>query len=765
MPRTPPAFCRMRSELLHARPARRAPRRDRRCTRSAPPGAAAGTAVLVESIALDDAAGHAARLQERHQPRAHQRGLADSRFAEEERRGALAGQQLGEVGHLALAAEEERAIGLGERHQRLERPEVARARNEQARRTGRAAVERSRWPRRIIRRPVGVSKPGAPANLRAAHALWRAELARGRARDLAGDPRGAATAFARAHALAPAQPEPPFALARARGAPRPPARGRAALSRGARRRDPTGRWRRCRWRASSWRARSRRSPPPSPRRAACSRRRAPRIPTHVLLAVVEAELLLEEERADEAKALLLAARATPAAPRVVELALARAENRIGIAPGVEPVAATRRRSPSSAPATSIAAGRRRAPTWAPCGSGSAASAPRSSSTAARSPLDPRHALAQLQPGDAPARARRSRRARRAPSPPRLAPIRRIRRRARRAGAGPGRARRRDPRHRAPRRGAAPGPRQRGHATQPGEARCPRRPAGRGGVHRAGARRGLRRRCATCASDGAPGGSSRRRRCCSAQGNSDAAGGVQVVCAAFVVALRCLVAPSSCSPAASATRGAIFVQPHYADGADGPARASGADVLDAAKKDDRDRVHDLMATTLLSDAEHDAACSAPRPTPLLPRYHMLMGNLINRGAVELVANVYEHKYDAVDAFAADDPTVAAALVEPHALFAGARAQDERRARAALRRLLRPRRHLEDGEPARQVHRRRRAHAAAVGHDDARAARRRRALSSARRARLEELAHVVEVPRDLHLVVEHRAHDALLVDRRT
>lgn len=53
-------------------------------------------------------------------------------------------------------------------------------------------------------------------------------------------------------------------------------------------------------------------------------------PGHVLLAVVEAELLLDEERADEAKALLVATR-TPTSPRVVELALARAENRIGIA--------------------------------------------------------------------------------------------------------------------------------------------------------------------------------------------------------------------------------------------------------------------------------------------------------------------------------------------------------------------------------------------------------------------------------------------------
>jgi len=111
---------------------------------------------------------------------------------------------------------------------------------------------------------------------------------------------------------------------------------------------------------------------------------------------------------------------------------------------------------------------------------------------------------------------------------------------------------------------------------------------------------------------------------------------------------------------------IYVQPHYAAGAEG-LRAFWADVLDAAKKDDRDRVHDLMATTLLSDAEMKRLFGA-KADPLLPRYHMLMGNLINRGSVELVANVYEHKYDAVDAFAADDPTVAAALAEPHALFA-------------------------------------------------------------------------------------------------
>jgi len=55
-------------------------------------------------------------------------------------------------------------------------------------------------------------------------------------------------------------------------------------------------------------------------------------PGHALVVVVEAELLLEENRADEAKALLVAAR-TADGPRVIELALARAENRLGIGLG------------------------------------------------------------------------------------------------------------------------------------------------------------------------------------------------------------------------------------------------------------------------------------------------------------------------------------------------------------------------------------------------------------------------------------------------
>lgn len=133
--------------------------------------------------------------------------------------------------------------------------------------------------------------------------------------------------------------------------------------------------------------------------------------------------------------------------------------------------------------------------------------------------------------------------------------------------------------------------------------------------------------------------------------------------AAVVALAAATLATGCKQHAGPR---VYVQPHYAATADG-LRGLWTDILDAAKQDDRDRVHDLMASTLLSDADMKRLFG-PKADALLPRYHMLMGTLINRGSVELVANVYEHKYDAVDAFPADDPAIAAALVEPHPLFA-------------------------------------------------------------------------------------------------
>ncbi|HZS36063.1 MAG TPA: hypothetical protein VFF06_04520 [Polyangia bacterium] len=113
---------------------------------------------------------------------------------------------------------------------------------------------------------------------------------------------------------------------------------------------------------------------------------------------------------------------------------------------------------------------------------------------------------------------------------------------------------------------------------------------------------------------------------------------------------------------------------YPDGADG-LKALFTDVLDAAKKDDRDRVHDLLASTIMTDDDLTAVLGAPG-TQLQPRYHALMATLANRGAVELVAQIYERKYDTVDVLAIDpkakdarpeDRAVAAALTAPMPIY--------------------------------------------------------------------------------------------------
>lgn len=112
----------------------------------------------------------------------------------------------------------------------------------------------------------------------------------------------------------------------------------------------------------------------------------------------------------------------------------------------------------------------------------------------------------------------------------------------------------------------------------------------------------------------------------------------------------------------------FTPPSYPDGAAG-LKALWTDILDAAIKDDRDRVHDLLATSIMTDAELARLFGPERARALKPRYEQLMGTLVNRGGVELVAQVYEHKYDTVDAFPDDkEPNVRAILVEPHALWA-------------------------------------------------------------------------------------------------
>jgi hypothetical protein len=139
-----------------------------------------------------------------------------------------------------------------------------------------------------------------------------------------------------------------------------------------------------------------------------------------------------------------------------------------------------------------------------------------------------------------------------------------------------------------------------------------------------------------------------------------------------LAVRCALVASAgalLASAAGCTRhpsGHAFVPRAYPDGADG-LKQLWSDVLTAAQKDEREHVHDLLATTFLSDDELRALLG-PRAEALLPRYHQLMGTLVNRGAVELVAQVYEHKYDAIDVLPDDsEATLTPLLTAPHLMW--------------------------------------------------------------------------------------------------
>jgi hypothetical protein len=122
-------------------------------------------------------------------------------------------------------------------------------------------------------------------------------------------------------------------------------------------------------------------------------------------------------------------------------------------------------------------------------------------------------------------------------------------------------------------------------------------------------------------------------------------------------------------------GAARPIPAYPDGEAG-LTALFSDVLEAARHDDRQRVHDLLASTILTDEELQSLFGADAAR-LRDRYHALMETLVNRGSVELVAQIYERKYDAIEAWRVDpsakeasdaDRAVAHALRRPLPVYA-------------------------------------------------------------------------------------------------
>lgn len=103
----------------------------------------------------------------------------------------------------------------------------------------------------------------------------------------------------------------------------------------------------------------------------------------------------------------------------------------------------------------------------------------------------------------------------------------------------------------------------------------------------------------------------------------------------------------------------------------------SDILTACQKDDRNRVHDLMASFVMTQEELTRLIGPAQTQALWPRYQSMLGSLVNAGAVELVAHVYEKKYDDVavvrmDSAAPADQTdsdraVVQALLQPVPLY--------------------------------------------------------------------------------------------------
>lgn len=109
---------------------------------------------------------------------------------------------------------------------------------------------------------------------------------------------------------------------------------------------------------------------------------------------------------------------------------------------------------------------------------------------------------------------------------------------------------------------------------------------------------------------------------------------------------------------------------YPDGATG-LQAMFKDVLDLAKADDRERVHDYFSSLKMTPAELQALFG-PQANELQRPYDDMMATLMHRGAVELVATIYEKKYDTVEVQpmalpAAEDAALQHALVSHPTLY--------------------------------------------------------------------------------------------------
>lgn len=85
---------------------------------------------------------------------------------------------------------------------------------------------------------------------------------------------------------------------------------------------------------------------------------------------------------------------------------------------------------------------------------------------------------------------------------------------------------------------------------------------------------------------------------------------------------------------------------------GGLRALWQDILTACQRDERQRVHLLMASMVMTDRDLAALFGETRARQLGPRYSAMIARVVNAGAMELVATVAEKKYDEVEVFPLD-----------------------------------------------------------------------------------------------------------------
>lgn len=74
-----------------------------------------------------------------------------------------------------------------------------------------------------------------------------------------------------------------------------------------------------------------------------------------------------------------------------------------------------------------------------------------------------------------------------------------------------------------------------------------------------------------------------------------------------------------------------------------------DIVTSARRDDRDRVHELMTAMVLTDDDLKDLFGAELAAYFKPRYEPMIGRVVHAGSLELVANVLDRKYDDVDVF--------------------------------------------------------------------------------------------------------------------